>query len=39
VLAGWALGGAWLALVITAHRMYLTTRVAKDPPPGRPARG
>lgn len=28
VLAGWALGAAWLALVITAHRLYLTTRVS-----------
>lgn len=27
VLAAWALGAAWLALVITAHRLYLTTRV------------
>jgi undecaprenyl-diphosphatase len=26
VLAGWLLGAAWLALVITAHRLYLTTR-------------
>ncbi|RFA23548.1 phosphatase PAP2 family protein [Subtercola boreus] len=26
VLAGWVLGAAWLALVITAHRLYLTTR-------------
>jgi undecaprenyl-diphosphatase len=26
VLAGWALGAAWLALVITAHRLYLTSR-------------
>lgn len=26
VLAGWALGAAWLALVITAHRLYLTVR-------------
>jgi undecaprenyl-diphosphatase len=26
VLAGWLLGGAWLALVITAHRLYLTAR-------------
>lgn len=25
VLAGWLLGGAWLAVVITAHRLYLTT--------------
>lgn len=24
VLAGWVLGTAWLALVITAHRLYLT---------------
>ncbi|MBA8989196.1 membrane-associated phospholipid phosphatase [Curtobacterium pusillum] len=24
VLAAWALGLAWLALVITAHRLYLT---------------
>lgn len=26
VLAGWILGAAWLALVITTHRLYLTTR-------------
>jgi membrane-associated phospholipid phosphatase len=26
VLAGWMLGAAWLAFVITAHRLYLTTR-------------
>jgi membrane-associated phospholipid phosphatase len=26
VLAGWALGGAWLAIVITAHRLYITAR-------------
>ncbi|MGF9664133.1 phosphatase PAP2 family protein [Arthrobacter crystallopoietes] len=26
VLAAWALGAAWLAVVITAHRMYLTVR-------------
>jgi undecaprenyl-diphosphatase len=26
VLAAWILGGAWLAVVITAHRLYLTTR-------------
>jgi membrane-associated phospholipid phosphatase len=29
VLAAWALGGAWLAIVITAHRLYLTTRVRR----------
>lgn len=26
VLAAWFLGAAWLALVITAHRLYLTSR-------------
>lgn len=26
VLAAWALGAAWLELVITAHRLYLTAR-------------
>jgi membrane-associated phospholipid phosphatase len=26
VLAAWILGAAWLAVVITAHRLYLTTR-------------
>lgn len=26
VLAGWLLGAAWLSLVITAHRLYLTVR-------------
>lgn len=26
VLAAWALGAAWLAIVITAHRLYLTVR-------------
>ncbi|MDQ0756600.1 phosphatase PAP2 family protein [Arthrobacter sp. B3I4] len=26
VLAAWALGAAWLAFVITAHRLYLTAR-------------
>lgn len=28
VLAGWTLGGAWLAIIITAHRLYLTSRRA-----------
>lgn len=40
VLADWALGASWLALVITAHRLYLTERTrrvghtlaAKNPP-------
>jgi undecaprenyl-diphosphatase len=26
VLVAWVLGAAWLAVVITAHRLYLTTR-------------
>lgn len=30
VLAGWVLGAAWLALVITAHRLYLTTRRKRE---------
>jgi undecaprenyl-diphosphatase len=30
VLAGWILGAAWLALVITAHRLYLTVRARHD---------
>ncbi|MGY3129147.1 membrane-associated phospholipid phosphatase [Agrococcus sp. UYP33] len=30
VIAGWALGAAWLALVITAHRLYLTSRLRRD---------
>ena len=29
VLAGWVLGAAWLALVITAHRLYLTMRARR----------
>jgi len=31
VLAAWALGLAWLALVITAHRLYLTSRKRQAP--------
>lgn len=31
VLAAWLLGAAWLALVITAHRLYITARSARDP--------
>lgn len=31
VLAGWTLGGAWLVLIITAHRLYLTSRQAHTP--------
>ncbi|MDO9396328.1 MAG: phosphatase PAP2 family protein [Herbiconiux sp.] len=30
VLAGWTLGAAWLAMIITAHRLYLTTREGRD---------
>lgn len=29
VLAAWAIGVAWLALVITAHRLYLTVRTRR----------
>jgi membrane-associated phospholipid phosphatase len=32
VLAGWVLGLAWLSLVITAHRLYLTVRQRNDRP-------
>ncbi|MGN6744036.1 MAG: phosphatase PAP2 family protein [Amnibacterium sp.] len=31
VLAGWLLGALWLAIVITAHRLYLTARVRGAP--------
>lgn len=31
VLAAWTLGAAWLVLVITAHRLYLTSRKAERP--------
>jgi membrane-associated phospholipid phosphatase len=31
VLAGWVLGAAWLSLIITAHRLYLTTRRRERP--------
>jgi len=30
VLAAWTLGIAWLALVITAHRLYLTVRTRRS---------
>jgi len=33
VLAAWLLGAAWLALVITAHRLYITARRSRDPEP------
>jgi undecaprenyl-diphosphatase len=33
VVAGWALGLAWVATVVTAHRLYLTVR--RDRAPGR----
>ena len=32
VLAGWLLGGAWLAVVVTAHRLYLTIRRRQSVP-------
>jgi undecaprenyl-diphosphatase len=31
VVAAWALGLAWLALIITAHRLYLTVRKQRTP--------
>lgn len=34
VVAAWALGAAWLVLVITAHRLYLTVRRASVEPDG-----
>ncbi|WP_026543488.1 phosphatase PAP2 family protein [Paenarthrobacter nicotinovorans] len=33
VLAAWAIGIAWLALVITAHRLYLTVRARRHGSP------
>jgi undecaprenyl-diphosphatase len=30
VLSAWALGAAWLVVVITAHRLYLTTRQRRN---------
>lgn len=39
VLGAWALGAAWLAIVITAHRLYLTARARRSPaaaPPAKP---
>ena len=33
VLAAWLLGAAWLALVITAHRLYLTGTARRGPGP------
>lgn len=34
VLSAWALGAAWLALVITAHRLYLSALKGSTPIPG-----
>ena len=36
VVAAWLLGAAWLALVITAHRLYLTARERGAPEVARP---
>lgn len=39
VVAAWVLGLAWLAVVVTSHRLYLTTRERTDdadPPADRP---
>jgi membrane-associated phospholipid phosphatase len=40
VLAGWVLGAAWLALIVTAHRLYITVRARRAPgaAPAGPAR-
>ncbi len=35
VLVAWALGLAWLTVVVTAHRLYLTGRNSRRPAPGR----
>ena len=32
VIFGWALGAAWLALLITAHRLFLTVRRSRSRP-------
>lgn len=34
VLAAWVLGLAWLTVVVTAHRLYLTARERIEPSPG-----
>ncbi len=39
VLAAWTLGVAWLALVITAHRLYLTVRRRGPAPRSHPLKG
>ncbi len=31
VLVGWILGALWLSIIITAHRLYLTTRERRRP--------
>ena len=38
VVAAWLLGAAWLALVVTAHRLYLTAR-ERGAPEGPQPRG
>jgi membrane-associated phospholipid phosphatase len=38
VVAAWLLGAAWLALVITAHRLYLTARKRGAPERPEPSR-
>jgi membrane-associated phospholipid phosphatase len=32
VVAAWAIGGAWLAVVITTHRLYLSAKVGAAQP-------
>ena len=36
VIFAWLLGAAWLALLITAHRLFLTVRRARGNSPNRP---
>ncbi len=31
VLAAWVLGAAWLAIIITSHRLYITTKAGRAP--------
>ena len=38
VVAAWLLGAAWLALVVTAHRLYLTARERGAPEVAQPPR-
>jgi membrane-associated phospholipid phosphatase len=39
VLVAWALGVAWLAVVVMAHRIFLTLRRGREPRAARPSTG